>query len=129
MLDWMNRYRRNRMVDHYITLLGPALRSRYGLREQYTVPQIQKTLVAIHLNTQYLAYAVALYRHEASRNTVNLRLSQTFLDSLRAEMAKRYFHGRDSYRAHDVLGLVKTSRWRGGRPADGARPWAVGAAD
>jgi hypothetical protein len=114
MLDYLRRYRLNRAIKSYVFDLAPALNRRYGMREQYSVLQIKKTARHLGLEPQYLAYAVALYRHEASENSISLfRIGPDFLQMLRREIADGCFHGDTSYRPKDVLRLTEPVRWGG----------------
>lgn len=116
MLDYLRRYRKNRAIKSYIHDLAPALFRRYGAREQYTVLQIKKTARQLGLDRRYLAYAVALYRHEASENSISLfRIGQAFLEMLRGEIAEALFEGDMNYRPADVLELTRPIPWGGGR--------------
>lgn len=115
MIELIRKYQLRRAFKSYIYTLGPELRKRYGGSDQYTVLQIKKTVVHLNLNKQYLPYAVAMYRHEQSKNTVDmLRLDQAFLDRLRAEVAAALFDGNPNYDARDVLALTKAVGWKGG---------------
>ncbi|WP_420890919.1 DUF6559 family protein [Marinobacter suaedae] len=119
MIDLIRRYQLRRAFRSYIHTLGPELRKRYGGSDQYTVLQIKKTALHLKLNIQYLPYAVALYRHEQSKNTVDLlRLDQAFLDRLRREVADALFDGSTNYTARNVLALAKANDWRGGPSPD-----------
>ena len=111
----LGRYRLNKVLDAYVKLLSPALKRRYGASDQYTALQISKTLRALKLNDRYVAYAIALFRHEESKNTIGLfNIDQAFLNKLRGELGVRYFEGRSSFDANDVLALTVSRGWKGG---------------
>ena len=117
MFNRLRVYKLRKALNQYVFRLGPALVKRYGSSEQYTVLQIEKTARQLHLDMRYLPYAIALYRHEESVNTVGLyRLNQDFINTLRSELADSIFGGKVNYTARDVLGLSKKVGWKGGPP-------------
>ncbi len=117
MFDWLRRRQLQKAFNQYVYKLGPALTTRYGSFDQFTVMQIQATAQFLKLDTRFMAYAVALYRHQESENTLNLLgVDQAFLDQLRLEIANSLFNGNLQYSANDVLGLSKKICWRGGAP-------------
>lgn len=117
LLEFFRKRKLQEAFKLYIHELGPALSNRYGLREQFTVMQVQATVEYLGLEDRFIAYAVALYRYEESDNTINLLgVDQLFLDQLRLEIAKSIFDGNERYNASDVLGLSKKTTWRGGAP-------------
>ena len=116
MFDMFRTYTLKDAVTDYVQKLGPALLKRYGGATQYTVKQIQKTVKSLGLEKKYIPYAIALYRHDASVNTLSLyRIDQGFLDVLRDEIADFLFYGSDVYDARDVMKLNKKWAWKGGR--------------
>ena len=120
MLSFIHRFKLNRAVESYIKELGPALVKRYGACDQYTVMQVEKTARSLNLSTQYISYAIALYRKDESVNTVGLyQIDQDFLDALREEIAAAYFGGDRSYSAMTVVDLGRPRGWGGG----GHRNW------
>ncbi|MBW7471579.1 DUF6559 family protein [Marinobacter sp. F4218] len=115
MIELIRKFQLKRALRGYVQILGPELRKRYGGSDQYTVLQIKKTVAHLKLDIQYLPYAVAMYRHEQSKNTVDmLRLDQAFLNRLRAEVADALLDGNPNYSARDVLALSKKVKWKGG---------------
>jgi len=103
-------------ISDYISKLGPALLKRYGGADQYTVKQVEKTVKSLGVEQQYIPYAIAMYRHDESVNTLSLyRIDQDFLDILREEIADILFDGSVNFDAHDVIKLNKKWAWRGGR--------------
>tara|TARA_Y100000814_G_scaffold218894_1_gene163213 strand:- start:764 stop:1156 length:393 start_codon:yes stop_codon:yes gene_type:complete len=119
MFEFWRRRRLRRAFRGYLLELGPALISRYGPQDQFTVKQVLATIHDLRLDGRFAAYAVALYRREASSNCVALlRLDQALLDSLRADIAQDLFAGNSSYGVSDVLSLVRTSGWQGGPAPD-----------
>ena len=116
MFDMFRTYTLRDAVTDYVQKLGPALLKRYGGADQYTVKQIEKTVRSLGLEKKYTPYAIALYRHDASVNTLSLyRIDQGFLDVLRDEVADFLFYGSDVYDARDVMKLNKKWAWKGGR--------------
>jgi len=116
MFDMFRSYSLRDAVADYIRKLGPALVKRYGGSDQYTVKQIEKTAKTLGLEKKYTPYAIAMYRHDASINTLSLyRIDQDFLDILREEIADFLFSGRLSYDASDVVKLNRRWAWKGGR--------------
>ena len=86
----------------------------YGLRLQYTVPQIEKAAMKCGASMNHISYAIALYRHEESNRTLRLyHIDQESLNTLRREISDTYFDGYD-YRVKDVINLAKPKAWRGG---------------
>lgn len=119
MFEFWRRYRLRKAFQRYVQILGPALVRRYGPLDQFTVAQIQATAGSLKLDLRFIAYAVALYRQDASENTVNLlRLDQPFLDLLRAEIAEAFFDGDVGYNAQAVLALSTKPGWQGGPVPD-----------
>lgn len=115
MIELIRKFQLKRAFQDYVHILGPELRKRYSGLDQYTVPQIKKTVAHLKLKIQYLPYAVAMYRHEESKNTVDmLRVDQDFLDRLRAEVADALFDGNPNFTARDVIALSKAGTWKGG---------------
>ena len=79
----LNDYLKKRVITKYIYEMAPVLVKGYGLQDQFTVPQIEKSARKCGLSLQYIPYAIALYRHEESNRTINLyRLDQSFLNVL-----------------------------------------------
>jgi hypothetical protein len=117
MLSYFRKRKLNKAFTKYVHVLGPALVQRYGLRDQFTVVQVQATAEHLKIDTRFIAYAVALYRHEESENTIKLLgVDQEFLDRLRSEIASSIFGGKLKYTSQDVLSLSKKTGWRGGPP-------------
>ena len=116
MFDMFRQYGLKQAIDDYINKLGPALLKRYGGARQYTVKQVEKTVKSLGLEKQYIPYAIAMYRHDESVNTLSLyRIDQDFLDILRDEIAHSFFDGSIEYDARDVIKLNKKWIWRGGK--------------
>jgi len=116
MFDVFKKYDLKQAISGYLRKLGPALLKRYGSTDQYTVKQVEKTIRALGLEQQYIPYAIAMYRHDQSVNTLSLyRIDQDFLDILREEIADFLFGGSTIYDARDVIKLNKKYAWRGGR--------------
>ncbi|VAW72670.1 hypothetical protein MNBD_GAMMA10-2536 [hydrothermal vent metagenome] len=119
MINFLNTFLRNRIIDKYIFELAPLLVKRYGALDQYTVPQLEKTAQSCRLSTQYIPYAIAIYRHEESNRTKKLyRINQQFLNILRAEISDSYFDGYD-YRAKDIIYLATPKGSQGNSTTDG----------
>lgn len=117
MLSFLQHYRLRKTFNSYVMKLGPALVKRYGAKNQYSVMQIKKTAQHLTLDIQYLAYAIALFRHEESVNTLNIyRIDQAFLNILRREIADALFDGNTRYSSKDVLRAAKPRGWHGGKP-------------
>ena len=117
MINYIKQLKLRRAFDDYLSKLGPTLNRRYGVSDQYTVMQVEKTAAHLKLNMSYIPYAIALYRHEESKNTINLyRIDQDFLNILRNEIANAIFDGDLSYTAQDAIRLGSPKGWRGGRP-------------
>lgn len=79
--------------------------------------QVQTTAEDLKLNPLFIVYAIALYRHEESENTINiLGVNQEFLDKIRSEIANSIFDGNVKYSSKQVLNLSKKIGWQGGAP-------------
>ena len=114
----LNDYLKRRAIKKYIFEMAPVLVKGYGVIDQFTVPQLENAARKCGLSMQYIPYAIALYRHEASNRTTKLyRIDQTFLNLLRREVAEWFFEGED-YRAKDIINLAKPRVWRGGHIRD-----------
>lgn len=114
-MNFLRRHRLRRALDSFVTVLGPALKQRYGKVEQYTVMQVRKTLSDLKLGERYVEFAIAMFRHEESANTLRLlSIDQLQLLRLRQEIADRYFDGNRRFSVGDVLGLNATRGWQGG---------------
>ncbi len=119
MIEFWRRRRLRKAFNSYVQQLGPSLVRRYGPQDQFTVLQGQATVRDLKLDQRFLAYAVALYRHEVSEHTINvLKVDQAFLDALRREVADSLFAGDVTYSAQAVLGLSKRAGWLGGPAPD-----------
>lgn len=119
MIEFWRRRRLRKAFNSYVQQLGPSLVRRYGPQDQFTVLQVQATVRDLKLDQRFLAYAVALYRHEVSEYTINvLKVDQAFLDVLRREIADSLFAGDVTYSAQAVLGLSKRAGWQGGPAPD-----------
>ncbi len=114
-MNFITRYLRNRAVKSYVLKLAPLLVKRYGVSDQYTVGQISRTIQEHKLNSRFIAYAIALYRHEESFNTIKrFQINQGLLDQLRYELV--LLLGLDpSYTANDVISIASPAVWKGGR--------------
>ncbi len=63
----------------------------------------------------HAAYAVALFRHEQSENTLAFfKMDQVDIDAFRVIIADSLFDGKYHYSARDVLKLSRSGGWRGG---------------
>ena len=119
MLSMLKRYRLRKSVKDYVLKLGPSLARRYGSLDQYTVKQIEKTALHLQLNMQHIPYAIALFRHEESANTISLyRIKQDLLDQLRLEIAGQFLGISDDYNAKDITSIAKRPAWHGGHSPD-----------
>lgn len=108
MLKIFRRHQLRKALKTYVFVLGPSLVKNYGQLDQYKVLQIQKTAQQLKLDMRYIAYAVAMYRHEESSNTRNLvDIDQIILDKLRIEIAHYLFDGNTNYRGIKVLNLSR----------------------
>lgn len=117
MIEYLRKRKLRKAFKSYIHELGPALVKRYGPQDQFTVMQVQATVEHLKLDTRFIAYAVALYRHEESENTINiLGVNQDFLDKLRSEIANSIFDGNVRYSSKQVLDLSRRIGWQGGAP-------------
>lgn len=126
MIEFITNIRRNRAINDYVVVLGVALNKRYSPQEQFTVKQIDKTISDLGLSKRFTGYAIAMYRHQESVNTLSLyRIDQKLLNQLREDIASWFFDGWLHYRAQDVVHLGKSRGWKGGSPnkwvADQAR--------
>jgi len=98
--------------------MAPVLVKRYGVLDEYTVLQLEKTTHSCRLSEQYLPYAIALFRKTESENTLILyRIDQTFLDILRKEISTWFFEGYP-YKTKDVINLARPEQWYGGYNTD-----------
>ena len=98
--------------------MAPVLTKRYGVSDQYTVPQLEKAAQECGISMQYIPYAIALYRTKESNRTVKLyNINQDFLDILRNEISNCFFESYP-YKTKDVIKLAKPRAWRGGRNTD-----------
>ncbi len=114
MISFIQKFKLNNALKDYLYKLGPALVKRYGQSEQYTVMQIKKTAKSLGLNMRFIRYAVAMYRHQESENTMNFyRIDQDLLDKLRSEMSLALFGYSKKYRVQDVITHGKPMGWRG----------------
>jgi hypothetical protein len=117
MFKFIRNYKLNKAFSSYLQQLGPALPDRYGLADQYTVLQIEKTAETLKLNMRYIPYAIALFRSEESVNTVDRHtINQEFLNILRREIADAIFDGDISYTAKDTIRAGIPGGWKGGKP-------------
>jgi hypothetical protein len=117
MFDLIRRYKLKKVFHNYLHQLGPELPRRYGMLDQYTVLQIEATAGVLKLSSQYLPYAIALYRHEESVNTIERHnISQEFLNILRAEIADAIFDGDTDFSASESIKAGSSYGWKGGRP-------------
>lgn len=110
----IKRWFKRRALLSYVYKLGPLLFKRYGGCEQYTVGQIMRTIAEHKLSQKHINYAVALFRHEESFNTVSrCNLDQESLNKLRLELAD-FLSLSASYTSSDVLAISKPYGWQGG---------------
>ena len=113
-MNLVSKFFRNRAVKAYVLKLAPLLVKRYGLSEQYTVGQLSRTIQECKLNSRFIAYAIALYRHEESFNTINrYGINQALLNQLRNEIAG-LLELPTYYTAKDIVSLSAPGCWKGG---------------
>lgn len=118
-MNIITRYLRNRAVKSYVVKLAPLLVKRYGASEQYTVGQVFRTIQEYKINVRFIAYAIALYRHEESFNTINRhQINQELLNQLRGELVLLLGLAA-SYTAKDVMALAAPPTWKGGSHTNG----------
>ena len=122
MFGLFRQYKLRKTIQAYVREIGPYLLKNYGGSGQYTVMQIQAAIKVLKLNADYMPYAIALYRHEESINTVKrVWLNQVALDEIRLTIAQLLFDGNTRYRVEHVLELCKDRGWQGGQsPSWGA---------
>jgi len=121
-MDWWRNRKKHKALQSYATKLGPGRVRRYRRLEQYTVRQVERTARDLHLDFRFLAYAIALFRYDESKNTRDrYRLDQRFIDLLRKELAEAFFDGDLRYSTSHVLKLSAPRAWKGGRP--GVHPY------
>ena len=112
---FFSTYLRNRAIKAYVWKLAPLLVERYGACEQYTMGQLARTIQQYGLSRLYMVYAIALYRHEESFNTIKCyQVDQVLLDDHRV-MLQHLLDLPDDYTAKDIIALSKPDRWRGGK--------------
>lgn len=115
MLNLFKQRAKTKAIVSYIQDLAPAAVKRYGLRDQYTVMQVQKTIRDLGLNAKFIHYAIALMRHEASDNSIDLhQIDQDYLDYLRYDIADMFFDGDTTFDLTDIVRLGSPGRWGGG---------------
>ncbi|BCN26602.1 hypothetical protein VYA_37940 [Vibrio alfacsensis] len=100
-----------RRVKKVIKLLSARLIRGYGSREFFSVGQVQSSTSGLSKRQQQIA--LALY---ANPQDLNLE-KHTQLDSLRADVSNDFFGGNE-YTAQDVLNLLGSGGWKGGRMDD-----------
>lgn len=116
MRAFLEARRRKKAITSYVFKLGPALVKRYGYRKEYTVRQIERTVIDLKLNDDEIGWAIGLYRSSESENSISLySIEQPLLDYLRSELSKILWGYETDFSVQDVLAIAKDVRWKGGR--------------
>ncbi|MGR4989113.1 DUF6559 family protein [Vibrio rotiferianus] len=107
----MLRVIQRRRIKKVIKLLSARLIKGYGSREYFSIGQVQSSTSELSKRQQLIA--LALY---ANPEELNLE-ENTQIESLRIDVSNDFFDGGD-YTAQDVLNLLGSGGWKGGRMDD-----------
>ncbi|PFG57771.1 hypothetical protein ATG66_0267 [Vibrio sp. ES.051] len=108
----MLMYLQRRRIKKVIKRLNVKLVSGYGSREYFSVGQVLTS--ASELNKRQQKIALALYVNPQDLCVEN----QPDLKLMRLDIAHEFFNGAE-YTAQDVLNLLGSGGWKGGRMDDG----------
>ena len=107
----MLRVIQRRRIKKVIKLLSARLIKGYGSREYFSIGQVKSSTSELSKRQQQIA--LALYANPKELNSGEAARIQ----SLRADVANDFLDGGD-YTAQDVLNLLGSGGWKGGRMDD-----------
>ncbi|BBL91112.1 hypothetical protein VroAM7_37650 [Vibrio rotiferianus] len=107
----MLRVIQRRRIKKVIKLLSGRLIKGYGSREYFSIGQVQSSTSELSKRQQQIALALYANPEELSSGEA------VQIQSLRADVANDFFDGGD-YTAQDVLNLLGSGGWKGGRMDD-----------
>lgn len=107
----MLRVIQRRRIKKVIKLLSVRLIKGYGSREYFSIGQLQSSTSELSKRQQQIALALYADPQELSADV------RAELASLRADVSNDFFDGGD-YTAQDVLNLLGSGGWKGGRMDD-----------
>ncbi|MGF1695385.1 hypothetical protein L4D20_02205 [Vibrio kyushuensis] len=107
----MIRYIQRRRIKKVIKLLSARLVKSYGSREYFSIGQVKTS--TSELNKRQQQIALALYANPQDLDQED----NLALHSLRSDVSNDFFGGCD-YTGQDVLNLLGSGGWKGGRMND-----------
>ncbi|GAK15673.1 LOW QUALITY PROTEIN: hypothetical protein JCM19053_981 [Vibrio sp. JCM 19053] len=110
----MLRFIQRRRIKKVIKLMSTRLIVGYGSREYFSVGQVKTSTSELSLSACQKKIALALYADPQDLDLEN----QPELQAIRSDVAHDFFSGAD-YTAQDVLNLLGSGGWKGGRMEDG----------
>lgn len=114
----LREFFKRRALRRIISKMSPALIKGYGSRDYYSAGQVYQTALSLGLSKRHLKYNLALFCREIEPSFVHkLMVSEALHISLRDEI-KHIFFLESDYSANDIMRLIRTSVWKGGRMDD-----------
>ncbi|ODM56600.1 hypothetical protein BC455_18855 [Vibrio harveyi] len=107
----MLRVIQRRRIKKVIKLLSARLIKGYGSRDYFSIGQVQSSTIELSKRQRHIA--LALYANPEALNSEEAAEIQ----SLRTDVANDFFEGGD-YNAQDVVNLLGSGGWKGGRMDD-----------
>ena len=100
-MQFFNWFRKKRALKQYIATLPPVLGKLHGRKNRYTSNQIEDAIAEAGLTREYKCYAFAMFmpRDEYPKATD----SDLEYDSLRSELAEKYFSADTTFTIEDVF--------------------------
>jgi hypothetical protein len=91
---------KNRAIKRFLAKLPFLLQRRYGPGDFYTIGQVERTLKDENIPIAYFGYALAIFL--CTENAVDALVNTDIYNSLKKEVADRYFDGDISFKIQDI---------------------------
>jgi len=91
-------------VRSFAKELGPKLRERYGAQSKYTPTQVVQTIREGRFNVDYECFALSMFCDRLAFDDYHRFFGRACdYDSMRSELADRFFDGDASFEIADII--------------------------
>ncbi|MGH1471093.1 MAG: DUF6559 family protein [Cellvibrionaceae bacterium] len=106
-MKWLERYRRKNAIKFYARTLPFYLDKEFGIRDAYTLDEMNNLFETYQLSDKYKEYAMAIYTNKISFKEYCKKKNTTFnYVSLRNEVSNICF--REEYQSFTTLDLFES---------------------
>jgi hypothetical protein len=101
-------FKKKKSLKSFVYGLGPILARRYGQSKAFSPDQVIEVIKKYEFNNDYLNYAMAMYLEKGRFGNVKKELGVDWdYDSLRKEIADKFFKGNLKFTGLDMTGFSK----------------------